>query len=84
MFEPIVYPTLAAELCVSGVYVRVFNEQVDFNLRDPARFMDGLVGHMKNLYVLRIARIACLSDQVNRTWRTTCSVLSIFVAQFDS
>uniref|UniRef100_A0A6A7FQV3 DnaJ homologue subfamily C GRV2/DNAJC13 N-terminal domain-containing protein n=1 Tax=Hirondellea gigas TaxID=1518452 RepID=A0A6A7FQV3_9CRUS len=46
-YDPIVYECLDRELCVAGIYVRVFNEQSDFQLRDPPIFMNGLLDFMK-------------------------------------
>ena len=53
----VVYPTLERELCVAGVYVRVFNEQPEFELFDPAGFMKGLVELMQDKCVLFSAKI---------------------------
>lgn len=45
------FAALGQELVVAGVFVRVFNEQPNFPVADPAAFCKGLVtfihGHMK-------------------------------------
>jgi DnaJ family protein C protein 13 len=37
------YKSLAAELCVGGVYVRLFLKEPGFNLRDPRKFLEALM-----------------------------------------